>query len=109
MSRKERKTVNQSAIATSQLIPKTNKCVTKSRTQTKMTKLSFRTKALDPSKPMNIHIADELPNLIKYSALNRAVPQMPSGMEKGEESVRHLFVVVMCHKLKIVDVDFNYK
>ena len=56
-----------------------------------MSKLSFRARALDPSKPLNIHIAEELPDLTEYSAINRAVPQMPSGMEKEEESVRHLF------------------
>lgn len=53
----------------------------------KMSKLSFRARALDPSKPLNIHVAEELPDLTEYSAINRAVPQMPSGMEKEEESV----------------------
>lgn len=52
-----------------------------------MSKLSFRARALDPSKSLNIHIAEELPDLTEYSAINRAVPQMPSGMEKEEESV----------------------
>lgn len=52
-----------------------------------MSKLSFRARALDPSKPMPIYLADELPDLPEYSAINRAVPQMPSGMEKEEESV----------------------
>lgn len=56
-----------------------------------MSKLSFRARALDPSKPLNIHIAEELPDLTEYSAINRAVPQMPSGMEKEEESVRYYF------------------
>ena len=53
-----------------------------------MSKLSFRARALDPSKPMPIFLAEELPDLPEYSAINRAVPQMPSGMEKEEESVR---------------------
>lgn len=52
-----------------------------------MSKLSFRARALDPSKPMPIYLAEELPDLQEYSAINRAVPQMPSGMEKEEESV----------------------
>lgn len=52
-----------------------------------MSKLSFRARALDPSKPMPIYLAEELPDLPEYSAINRAVPQMPSGMEKEEESV----------------------
>lgn len=50
-------------------------------------KLSFRARALDPSKTMPIYFAEELPDLQEYSAINRAVPQMPSGMEKEEESV----------------------
>ncbi|KAG5678277.1 hypothetical protein PVAND_007966 [Polypedilum vanderplanki] len=54
------------------------------------TKLSFRARALDPSKPMPIYYAEELPDLHEYSAINRAVPQMPSGMEKEEESEHHL-------------------
>lgn len=51
------------------------------------TKLSFRARALDPSKPMPIYLAEDLPDIQEYSAINRAVPQMPSGMEKEEESV----------------------
>lgn len=52
-----------------------------------MSKLSFRARALDASKPMPIFMAEELPDLPDYSAINRAVPQMPSGMEKEEECV----------------------
>ncbi|XP_047524074.1 uncharacterized protein LOC125062301 isoform X2 [Pieris napi] len=55
-----------------------------------MSKLSFRARALDASKPMPIYLAEELPDLPEYSAINRAVPQMPSGMEKEEESEHHL-------------------
>lgn len=54
---------------------------------TKMSKLSFRARALDASKPMPVYLAEELPDLPDYSAINRAVPQMPSGMEKEEECV----------------------
>lgn len=61
--------------------------VTRDRKNKKMSKLSFRARALDPSKPMPIYLAEELPDLPEYSAINRAVPQMPSGMEKEEESV----------------------
>ncbi|KAE8751932.1 hypothetical protein FOCC_FOCC001409 [Frankliniella occidentalis] len=57
---------------------------------TKMSKLSFRARALDASKPMPIFMAEEVPDLPEYSAINRAVPQMPSGMEKEEESEHHL-------------------
>ncbi|KAL7047734.1 hypothetical protein ACKWTF_003091 [Chironomus riparius] len=59
------------------------------------TKLSFRARALDPSKSMPIYFADELPDLHEYSAINRAVPQMPSGMEKEEESEHHLQRAIM--------------
>lgn len=52
-----------------------------------MSKLSFRARALDAAKPMPIFKAEELPDLPEYSAINRAVPQMPSGMEKEEECV----------------------
>ncbi|XP_030388402.1 uncharacterized protein LOC115634683 [Scaptodrosophila lebanonensis] len=55
-----------------------------------MSKLSFRARHLDPSKQMPIFLAEELPDLPEYSAINRAVPQMPSGMEKEEESEHHL-------------------
>ena len=52
-----------------------------------MSKLSFRARALDATKPMPVYQKDELSDLQDYSVLNRAVPQMPSGMEKEEESV----------------------
>ncbi|KAL9707908.1 hypothetical protein quinque_011426 [Culex quinquefasciatus] len=59
-------------------------------TEEQLNVLSFRARALDPSKPMPIYLAEELPDLPEYSAINRAVPQMPSGMEKEEESEHHL-------------------
>lgn len=62
-----------------------------------MSKLSFRARALDASKPMPIYMSEELPDLPEYSAINRAVPQMPSGMEKEEECVSNcsfLFVAL---------------
>lgn len=59
-----------------------------------MSKLSFRARALDPTKPMPIYLTEELPDLPEHSAINRAVPQMPSGMEKEEESVSFFLCVV---------------
>lgn len=56
-----------------------------------MSKLSFRARALDPSKSMPIYRAEDIPDLPEYAAINRAVPQMPSGMEKEEESVSPRF------------------
>lgn len=52
-----------------------------------MSKLSFRARALDATKAMPIYRKDEVSDLPDYSVLNRAVPQMPTGMEKEEESV----------------------
>ncbi|XP_058808050.1 enhancer of polycomb homolog 1 [Phymastichus coffea] len=55
-----------------------------------MSKLSFRARALDASKPMPIYMAEELPDLPDYSAISRAVAPMPSGMQKEEECEHHL-------------------
>lgn len=52
-----------------------------------MSKLSFRARQLDSNKPLPVYQADELPDLSEFSTINRAVPQMPTGMEKEEESV----------------------
>ena len=50
-------------------------------------KLSFRARTLDANKPMVIYFANELPDLSEATSINRAVPQMPTGMEKEEEMV----------------------
>ena len=51
--------------------------------QSKMSKLSFRAKTLDSSKPLAIYHSKE----VDISHINRIVPKMPTGMEKEEESV----------------------
>jgi enhancer of polycomb-like protein len=51
-------------------------------------KVTFRARALDQHKPMPVYLADELVDLAEYAAVNRAVPAMPTGMEKEEEMVR---------------------
>ena len=56
-----------------------------------MSKLSFRARALDATKPLPIYHADELPDLSEYNTINRTVPQMPTGMEKEEEGVSWSF------------------
>ena len=56
-----------------------------------MSKLSFRARALDAAKPMAVFMAHELPDLPDFTIINRAVPQMPTGMEKEEETVRKLW------------------
>ena len=53
-------------------------------------KLTFRARTLDAAKPMAIHRAEELPELAVESAINRAVPALPTGMEKEEETEKHL-------------------
>uniref|UniRef100_A0A4W3HX99 Enhancer of polycomb homolog n=1 Tax=Callorhinchus milii TaxID=7868 RepID=A0A4W3HX99_CALMI len=55
-----------------------------------MSKLSFRARALDASKPLPVYRCEDLPDLHEYASINRAVPQMPTGMEKEEESEHHL-------------------
>jgi len=55
-----------------------------------MSKLSFRARALDAAKPMAVFMAQELPDLPDFTIINRAVPQMPTGMEKEEETEHHL-------------------
>ena len=52
-----------------------------------MSKLSFRARALDATKPMPVYRIEEIPDLPDFAAINRAVPQMPTGMEKEEETV----------------------
>lgn len=53
-------------------------------------KLNFRARTLDASKPMAIYNIEDLPELTDLNAINRSVPAMPSGMEKEEESEKHL-------------------
>ena len=60
----------------------------KVRVRSKMSKLSFRARALDATKSMPVYKLDEIPDLPDFAAINRAVPQMPTGMEKEEETVR---------------------
>lgn len=55
-----------------------------------MSKVSFRARTLDASKPLPIYKSEDLPDLYNYNVINRAVPQMPTGMEKEEESETHL-------------------
>jgi len=54
------------------------------------TKLNFRARTLDASKPMSVYFSEELPELTDLNAINRSVPAMPSGMEKEEEAEKHL-------------------
>ena len=62
-----------------------------------MSKLSFRARALDANKPMPILRAQEIPDLPDFAAINRAVPMMPTGMEKEEETVSRRHVGSLIH------------
>ena len=53
-------------------------------------KLNFRARTLDASRPMAIYNVEDLPELTDLDAIKRNVPAMPSGMEKEEESEKHL-------------------
>ena len=55
-----------------------------------MSKLSFRARQVDYSKPLPVYMNHDLPDLQDIAAINRAVPQMPTGMEKDEEAEHHL-------------------
>lgn len=56
-----------------------------------MSKLSFRARALDAAKPLPVYRNRDLPDLTDCVSISRAVPQMPTGMEKEEELVRYMF------------------
>ncbi|XP_015225654.1 PREDICTED: enhancer of polycomb homolog 1-like isoform X1 [Cyprinodon variegatus] len=64
-----------------------------------MSKLSFRARALDACKPLPVFRCEDLPDLHEYASINRAVPQMPTGMEKEEESEHHLQRAISAHQV----------
>jgi len=53
-------------------------------------KLTFRARTLDSSRPLSIYRAEDLPELVDFNSINRAVPALPTGMEKEEETEKHL-------------------
>lgn len=53
-------------------------------------KLTFRARTLDSSRPLSIYRAADLPDLVDLNSINRAVPALPTGMEKEEEGEKHL-------------------
>ena len=60
------------------------------------TKLFFRPRNLDNSKPLCIYRAQDLPEvLLEAHGINRAVPALPTGMEKEEEAEKHLQDILM--------------
>ena len=72
-------------------------------------KLTFRARTLDASRPMAIFNVEDLPELTDLNAINRSVPAMPSGMEKEEESEKHLQVHTVKNSLPgIFQWDHSY-
>lgn len=47
----------------------------------------FRARQLDASKPIPVYMQEDIPDFAEFNAINRTVPQMPTGMEKEEETV----------------------
>ena len=60
----------------------------------------FRARALDSNKLLPIYQKDEISGNKDFLGQNRSVPQMPTGMEKEEESVS--FLVCYCTGLYIL-------
>ncbi|XP_062862268.1 enhancer of polycomb homolog 2 isoform X2 [Trichomycterus rosablanca] len=55
-----------------------------------MSKLSFRARALDAAKPLPVYRNGDIPDVTDCVSISRGVPQMPTGMEKEEETEHHL-------------------
>ena len=55
-----------------------------------MSKLSFRARALDANKSLPVFHEEDVPDLPDIASVNRVVPQMPTRMEKEEETVSYL-------------------
>ena len=62
-------------------------------------KVNFRARTLDASKAMAIYLAEALPDLQDLNSINRAVPALPTGMEKEEETEKHL-QDILCAQIK---------
>ena len=58
-------------------------------------KLSFRARALDATKALPIYHAEDIPDLADFAAINRTVPQMPTGMEKEEENASSVWAAIL--------------
>lgn len=57
-----------------------------------MSKLSFRARALDAAKPLSVYRNGDIPDVTDCVSISRAVLQMPTGMEKEEETVWKPFI-----------------
>eukprot|EP00039_Didymoeca_costata_P030628 m.30620 g.30620 ORF g.30620 m.30620 type:complete len:608 (-) comp8219_c0_seq1:158-1981(-) len=59
-----------------------------------MSKLSFRARALDVSRPMPLIRSQENPDILTDASISRGVVQLPTGMEKEEEGEVHIAKVI---------------
>ena len=63
-------------------------------------KLSFRARGVrchPRHKP--IYHAEDIPDLADFAAINRTVPQMPTGMEKEEENASSVLAAILFCKM----------
>eukprot|EP00035_Acanthoeca_spectabilis_P020607 m.433792 g.433792 ORF g.433792 m.433792 type:complete len:630 (-) comp17618_c0_seq1:1865-3754(-) len=58
------------------------------------TKLSFRARALDATKPLPVYRSEDEPDILKEAAISRGVMEMATGMEKEEEEEIHIRQVI---------------
>lgn len=69
---------------------------------------AFRARAFDSNRSMTVYWAHELPDLSECSVGNRAVTQMPSGMEKEEEMESHLQDAILAQQASTSGVQVNH-
>ncbi|CAI5444500.1 unnamed protein product [Caenorhabditis angaria] len=69
---------------------------------------AFRARAFDANKSMAIYWGQELPDLSECATGNRAVTQMPSGMEKEEEMESHLQDAILAQQASTSGVQVNH-
>eukprot|EP00041_Stephanoeca_diplocostata_P010083 m.160115 g.160115 ORF g.160115 m.160115 type:complete len:880 (-) comp18013_c0_seq1:180-2819(-) len=53
-------------------------------------KLSFRARAIDASRPLPIYRSEHEPEILNEAAINRGIMELPTGMEKEEEEEVHI-------------------
>eukprot|EP00124_Ichthyophonus_hoferi_P000935 Ihof_evm20s40 gene=Ihof_evmTU20s40 len=64
-----------------------------------MASLTFRARAIDMAKPLPIMLAQNIPDLAEATSVQRALPQMATGMDKEEEEEHHIQVVISAQHL----------
>uniref|UniRef100_A0A8R1DMS5 Enhancer of polycomb-like protein n=1 Tax=Caenorhabditis japonica TaxID=281687 RepID=A0A8R1DMS5_CAEJA len=72
------------------------------------TSKAFRARAFDSNRSMTVFWGNELPDLAECSVGNRAVTQMPSGMEKEEEMESHLQDAILAQQASTSGVQVNH-